>query len=106
MPNELTQAESEQAPSLRQYKSVQQRLEQMEQQHSHQVSLLQANIEGLERGRVQVVVADEHLARRCREQIMHKNTQIERFQSELDSIIGLCVELQAHGILLPKTRIT
>ena len=51
---------------------------------------------------VKVVVGDEHMIRRYKEQLLHKNLQIEHFQAEIDSIISLCMELQVHGIVLPK----
>ena len=51
---------------------------------------------------VKVVVADEHIVKRYKEQLIEKNLQIERFQSELDSIISLCMELQSQGVVLPK----
>ena len=49
-------------------------------------------------------MADEHIIKKYKEQLIEKNLQIERFQNEIDSIISLCMELQSHGIVLPKRQ--
>lgn len=51
---------------------------------------------------VKVVIADEHIIKKYKEQLIEKNLQIERFQKEIDSIISLCMELQSHGVVLPR----
>lgn len=53
---------------------------------------------------VKVVIADEHIIKKYKEQLIEKNLQIERFQNEIDSIISLCMELQSHGVVLPKRQ--
>ena len=48
------------------------------------------------------MIADEHIVKKYKEMLVEKNLQIEKFQLEIDSIISLCMELQGHGIILPK----
>ena len=96
------QANSHHVPSIQEYKAIQNKVSNLEQAHKTQVAHLQDKIAQLESEKVKVVMADDMVVKKYKDQLLAKNIQIERFQNEIDSIMSLCLELQANGIILPE----
>ncbi|KAL8611463.1 hypothetical protein ACOMHN_014518 [Nucella lapillus] len=95
----LREAKRTQAPEMRHYEALEDKISQLTERHSKR----EHELEALVRSSQRMAGSQDHAqeAARWRKMVDTKNMEICKFREELDSILGVLRELQRQGIKLP-----
>uniref|UniRef100_S4RL95 Centrosomal protein of 162 kDa n=1 Tax=Petromyzon marinus TaxID=7757 RepID=S4RL95_PETMA len=95
---ELGEARETHPPEMKQFRALEAKVVMMEQRHLRReqelTQLVQRTRQSGEQERSREAVE-------WRRQVLHKNAELERFRSELDSILEVLRELQRQGVVIP-----
>nr|XP_032829545.1 centrosomal protein of 162 kDa isoform X3 [Petromyzon marinus] len=95
---ELGEARETHTPEMKQFRALEAKVVMMEQRHLRReqelTQLVQRTRQSGEQERSREAVE-------WRRQVLHKNAELERFRSELDSILEVLRELQRQGVVIP-----
>ncbi|PIK52282.1 putative centrosomal protein [Apostichopus japonicus] len=98
---ELEEAKKNHTPEMRHFEALQAKIIAMENRKLQRES----DIERMVDKSAQAATADKQKEiHQYRDLVMKKNLEIERFRSELDSILDVLRELQRQGVVLPGYR--
>ncbi|XP_032829545.2 centrosomal protein of 162 kDa isoform X3 [Petromyzon marinus] len=100
---ELGEARETHTPEMKQFRALEAKVVMMEQRHLRReqelTQLVQRTRQSGEQERSREAVE-------WRRQVLHKNAELERFRSELDSILEVLRELQRQGVVIPAMGAT
>ncbi|CAN0229017.1 unnamed protein product [Lampetra planeri] len=95
---ELGEARETDTPEMKQFRALEAKVVMMEQRHLRREQELTQLVQ---RTRQSGEQERSREAAEWRRQVLHKNAELERFRSELDSILEVLRELQRQGVVIP-----
>ncbi|XP_078733451.1 centrosomal protein of 162 kDa isoform X1 [Lampetra fluviatilis] len=95
---ELGEARETHTPEMKQFRALEAKVVMMEQRHLRREQELTQLVQ---RTRQSGEQERSREAAEWRRQVLHKNAELERFRSELDSILEVLRELQRQGVVIP-----